>query len=116
MNLNYLADQFVFKNLNKITYGYLELSDFNGNKHFFGNENPRDIAKKCLRVNLSDMAAMGAKPVFYNLSISVPKNKVNTFIPAFAKGLKEDQEVYNIKLIGGDLTASLEHINITITI
>ena len=39
MNLNYLADQFVFKNLNKITYGYLELSDFNGNKHFFGNEN-----------------------------------------------------------------------------
>ena len=84
--------------------------------HFFGNENPRDIAKKCLRVNLSDMAAMGAKPVFYNLSISVPKNKANIFIPAFAKGLKEDQEAYNIKLIGGDLTASLEHINITITI
>ena len=84
--------------------------------HFFGNENPRDIAKKCLRVNLSDMAAMGAKPVFYNLSISVPKNKANTFIPAFAKGLKEDQEAYNIKLIGGDLTASLKHINITITI
>jgi thiamine-monophosphate kinase len=84
--------------------------------HFFGNENPRDIAKKCLRVNLSDMAAMGAKPVFYNLSISVPKNKANIFIPAFAKGLKEDQEAYNIKLIGGDLTASLKHINITITI
>ena len=62
------------------------------------------------------MAAMGAKPVFYNLSISVPKNKANIFIPAFAKGLKEDQKAYNIKLIGGDLTASLKHINITITI
>jgi len=84
--------------------------------HFFGNENPKDIAKKCLRVNLSDMAAMGAKPIFYNLAISVPKNKANVFIPAFAEGLKEDQETYNLKLIGGDLTSSLKHINITITI
>ena len=64
--------------------------------HFFGHENPRDIAKKSLRVNLSDMAAMGARPIFYNLSISVPKNKANIFIPAFAKGLKEDQEAYDI--------------------
>ena len=38
--------------------------------HFFGNENPADIAKKCLRVNLSDMAAMGAKPIFYNFLLT----------------------------------------------
>ena len=38
MNLNYLADQFIFWNLKKITYGYLELSDHKGNKHFFGNK------------------------------------------------------------------------------
>ena len=84
--------------------------------HFFGNENPADIAKKCLRVNLSDMAAMGARPLFYNLAISIPKNKASSFIPAFALGLKEDQEFYNLKLIGGDLTSSLKHINITISI
>ena len=84
--------------------------------HFFGNENPADIAKKCLRVNLSDMAAMGARPMFYNLSLSVPKLKASQFIPKFAKGLKDDQEIYDIKLIGGDLTSSLKHINITITI
>ena len=84
--------------------------------HFFGNENPSDIAKKCLRVNLSDIAAMGAKPLFYNLAISIPKNKANFFIPGFALGLKEDQEVYKLKLIGGDLTSSLKHINITISI
>ena len=35
--------------------------------HFFGNENPKDIAKKSLRVNLSDMAAMSAKPIFLSL-------------------------------------------------
>ena len=84
--------------------------------HFFGNEDPADIAKKSLRVNLSDMAAMGAKPIFYNLALSVPKNKASQFIPKFAKGLKDDQEMFDIKLIGGDLTSSLKHINITITI
>ncbi|MDC3116335.1 thiamine-phosphate kinase [Alphaproteobacteria bacterium] len=84
--------------------------------HFFGHENPRDIAKKSLRVNLSDMAAMGAKPIFYNLSISIPKNKVKYFIPKFSKGLEEDQKLFGLKLIGGDLTSSLQNINITITI
>ena len=84
--------------------------------HFFGNEDPVDIAKKSLRVNLSDMAAMGAKPIFYNLSLSIPKIKASQFIPKFAKGLHDDQEVFGIKLIGGDLTSSLKHINITITI
>ena len=84
--------------------------------HFFGNEDPADIAKKSLRVNLSDMAAMGAKPIFYNLSLSVPKIKASQFIPKFAKGLQDDQEMFDIKLIGGDLTSSLKHINITITI
>ena len=84
--------------------------------HFFGNEDPADIAKKSLRVNLSDMAAMGAKPIFYNLSLSIPKSKANQFIPKFAKGLKDDQKLFDLKLIGGDLTSSLKHINITITI
>ena len=84
--------------------------------HFFGNEDPADIAKKSLRVNLSDIAAMGAKPIFYNLSLSVPKVKASQFIPKFVKGLQDDQEIFDIKLIGGDLTSSLKHINITITI
>ena len=67
--------------------------------HFFGNEEPADIAKKSLRVNLSDIAAMGAKPIFYNLSLSLPKEKAKTFIPKFAKGLRDDQEKFKIKLI-----------------
>ena len=76
--------------------------------HFFGNEDPADIAKKSLRVNLSDMAAMGAKPIFYNLALSLPKNKARIFIPKFAKGLEDDQKIFNLKLIGGDLTSSLK--------
>ena len=84
--------------------------------HFFGNEDPAQIAKKSLRVNLSDMASMGAKPIFYNLALSIPKNKARIFIPKFAKGLKDDQEIFDLKLIGGDLTSSLKYISITITI
>jgi len=38
MNLNYLADRFVFRNLKKIAYGYLELTDSKGNNFFFGNK------------------------------------------------------------------------------
>jgi len=83
--------------------------------HFFGSENPIDIAKKALRVNLSDIASMGASPLFYNLALNIPKNKVKYFISNFAKGLYEDQEKYKIKLIGGDLTSSLKHIHITIS-
>ena len=83
--------------------------------HFFGSESPIDIAKKALRVNLSDIASMGAVPLFYNLALNIPKNKVEYFISDFAKGLNEDQEKYKIKLIGGDLTSSLKNIHITIS-
>ncbi|MGY9059260.1 MAG: thiamine-phosphate kinase [Candidatus Puniceispirillales bacterium] len=83
--------------------------------HFFGSESPIDIAKKALRVNLSDIASMGAKPLFYNLALNIPKDKVECFISNFAIGLKEDQEEYKIKLIGGDLTSSLKNIHITIS-
>ena len=83
--------------------------------HFFGFEDPKLISQKALRVNLSDIASMGAKPLFYNLALNIPKSKVKKFIPKFVEGLKHDQLKYNISLIGGDLTSSLKHINITIT-
>ncbi len=84
--------------------------------HFKGNEPPEQIAKKALRTNLSDLAAMGADPEFYSLSVSLPKAKSKSFIQNFVKGLKEDQKKYNIKLLGGDLTASSRIITITIHI
>ena len=84
--------------------------------HFTGDESPNLIAKKALRTNLSDLAAMGADPEFYSLSISLPKEKAKNFIKYFAKGLKEDQKEYKIKLLGGDLTASSNIITITINI
>ena len=84
--------------------------------HFTGNESPDKIAKKALRTNLSDLAAMGANPEFYSLAISLPKKKAQSFIKSFTKGLKEDQKEFKIKLLGGDLTATSNIITITINI
>lgn len=83
--------------------------------HFFGSENPKHIAQKALRVNLSDIASMGAVPLFYNLAINIPKKNIKLFLPKFVEGLKADQETFNIQLIGGDLTSSRKDIHITVT-
>ena len=75
--------------------------------HFEKNEkNPLLIAKKLLRVNLSDLASMSADPFGYTLNLSLPnyknKKKLINWIRLFAKGLKQDQLKYKIKLLGGD--------------
>ena len=110
-----LNDGAVFKP--KINLDYVVSTDTIVEKiHFTGDESPDLIAKKALRTNLSDLAAMGANPEYYSLSISLPKVKAKSFIKNFAKGLKEDQKEYKIKLLGGDLTASPNLITITINI
>jgi len=75
--------------------------------HFQKNErNPLLIAKKLLRTNLSDLASMSADPFGYTLNLSLPnyknKKKLINWIKLFAKGLKQDQLKYQIKLLGGD--------------
>jgi thiamine-monophosphate kinase len=83
--------------------------------HFFADDPPGMIARKALRVNLSDLAAMGACPRFYTLSLSLPRGTAENWISAFAAGLKEDQEHFCIKLIGGDTTATPGPLSIAIT-
>ncbi|WP_448605881.1 thiamine-phosphate kinase [Neorickettsia risticii] len=71
--------------------------------HFFPFAEPRNLAKKALRVNLSDLAAMGAEPVGYFLGLVLgEKHKSSTWLNRFAEGLLDDQHCYGIKLFGGD--------------
>ena len=84
--------------------------------HFLGNEEPEKIAKKALRVNLSDLAAMGAKPLYYSLALALPKINYEFFLKSFSNGLMSDQKKFNIFLIGGDMSASKKHIIVTISI
>lgn len=83
--------------------------------HFKGDEPAGLIAKKALRVNLSDLAAKGAEPLGYLLSLSLPKSCNDDWVQQFAKGLQEDQAAYGIALLGGDSTHSPAGITLTIT-
>lgn len=85
--------------------------------HFFENDRPDLIAKKALRVNLSDLAAMAAKPVGYLLSIALSKSMDDRehWIAKFTEGLAQDQAVYEISLWGGDTVSTPGPITISIT-
>src|SRR5271155_1128333 len=55
--------------------------------HFFVNDPPAAIARKALRVNLSDLAAKGARPLGFLLSLALPRDWRDDWLEAFASGL-----------------------------
>jgi thiamine-monophosphate kinase len=70
--------------------------------HVFANDPPDLIARKALRMNLSDLAAKGATPVGFLLALSLPANTKKSWIAAFTRGLGEDARRYDCPLLGGD--------------
>jgi thiamine-monophosphate kinase len=83
--------------------------------HFFPGDPPELIARKSLRVNLSDLAAKGAKPEGYLLSLALPHDIAADWISSFAEGLAEDQREFGVALFGGDTTATNGSVTISIT-
>jgi thiamine-monophosphate kinase len=70
--------------------------------HFFPGDPADAVAKKALRVNLSDLAAKGATPVGYLLTIALTELWSEDWFAQFCKGLGEDQKQFGISLYGGD--------------
>ena len=70
--------------------------------HFFPDDPPGSIGRKALRMNLSDLAAKGAKPAGFLLSLALPRGTDEAWIAAFAAGLGEDIAHYGCPLLGGD--------------
>jgi len=70
--------------------------------HFLTDDPPDLVAKKLLRVNLSDLAAMGARPLHYLLTTALPTTLGADWLEAFARGLGEDQRLFGVGLLGGD--------------
>lgn len=86
------------------------------NVHFFANDPVDLIAQKLLRCNLSDLAGMGAKPIGYLLTVSLPKHCFNrTWFEQFTNGLQKDQEQFHISLLGGDTTSNPSHMFFSLT-
>ena len=74
--------------------------------HYLPNDPPDLIARKLLRVNLSDLAAMGARPLHYLLTTALPSTLGSDWVGEFARGLAEDQRRFEIDLLGGDSVAT----------
>ena len=70
-------------------------------------DDPPDlVARKLLRVNLSDLAAMGARPLHYLLTTALPTSFGDDWVERFAAGLAEDQRRFGVDLLGGDSVAT----------
>jgi thiamine-monophosphate kinase len=74
--------------------------------HFFPEDPADAVARKALRINLSDLAAKGAAPLGFLLSIGLPAGLPSDWLKSFAWGLREDAEHYGCPLLGGDTDRS----------
>jgi thiamine-monophosphate kinase len=86
-----------------------------GGVHFFADDAPDMIARKALRVNLSDLAAKGAKPEAFLLSLALPQAIGEKWLQAFARGLGADAQSYGCALLGGDTVRTTGPVTISIT-
>lgn len=88
----------------------------NEGTHFVVGAAPEDIAHKALRVNLSDLASMGAQPLCYQLNIAYPRKPEARWLKAFTNALAADQAEFNVYCSGGDTTGILgDYLSISIT-
>jgi thiamine-monophosphate kinase len=83
--------------------------------HYIGDEPADLVAQKLLRVNLSDLAAKGARPVAYTLNIALPTAVEDDWLERFCAGLAADQQRFGIVLAGGDSVATPGPVTLTIT-
>lgn len=82
-------------------------------RHFFADVNPRLLGHKALAVNLSDLAASGARPLAFTLALSLPRADED-WISEFATGLLTLADAHDCELIGGDTTGGPLNICITV--
>ena len=85
--------------------------------HFFADVDPYKLGYKSLAVNLSDMAAMGAKPRWALLSLTLPDDLVRnnqTWLSEFSKGFFALADLHHVELIGGDTTSGPLNIGVQI--
>ena len=91
----------------------MSMDTLNESIHFPVNADPFLLAQRCLLVNLSDLAAMGAQPVAFTLAISLPSAD-ESWLAAFSRGLTKIAQAHHCPLIGGDTTRGPLSITISV--
>jgi thiamine-monophosphate kinase len=82
-------------------------------RHFFADVDPHALGHKALAVNLSDLAACGARPLAFTLALSLPQ-AIDAWLAPFAQGLWALADAHGCELIGGDTTQGPLNICITV--
>lgn len=83
--------------------------------HFLKDDPPASVGQKALRVNLSDLAAKGAAPMGYLLTLALPDWVDDQWLSSFAGGLAEDQKRFAISLLGGDTDRTPGPLTLSVT-
>ena len=83
--------------------------------HFLADDPPGTIARKALRVNLSDLAAKGARPLGFLLALALPADWRDEWLAAFAEGLGADVSAFNCPLMGGDTVSTPGPLTLSVT-
>jgi thiamine-monophosphate kinase len=83
--------------------------------HFLADDPPDLVARKLMRRNLSDLAAMGATPRHYLVTSALPATHDDEWVRCFAEGLAEDQHRFGLALLGGDSTSTPGPAALTLT-
>ncbi len=86
-----------------------------GGVHFFRDDPADAIARKALRVNLSDLAAKGANPAGFVLTLAIPKGVNEAWLAAFSRALGADAKRYGCPLLGGDTVHTPGPLTVSIT-
>lgn len=82
-------------------------------RHFFAGADPEALGHKTLAVNLSDLAAVGAKPLAFTLALALPQAEAD-WLASFARGLFALADRHDIELVGGDTTRGPRNVCITV--
>lgn len=92
----------------------MTLDTLNEGVHFFPDMPPEALGHRVLAVNLSDIAAMGAKPLWATLSLSLPQAEAN-WLRAFSKGFYDLADQCGVELIGGDTVKGPLSVSVQLT-
>lgn len=84
--------------------------------HFLPEDPPELVGRKLLRVNLSDLAAMGAAPLGYLMTAALPRGMPDAWIAGFTAGLAADQAEFGISVLGGDTVSTPGPVTLSLTI
>lgn len=84
--------------------------------HFLADDPPETIGRKLLRVNLSDLAAMGATPLGYLMTIALTPATDDAWLAQFVAGLALDQQEFGLQVLGGDTVSTPGPLSLSLTI